>query len=492
MSSTGTGPGRESPQRPNIIWVFADQMRGQAMSCAGDPNVKTPNLDALARRGARFLHACSNYPVCVPARFTLLAGERASSRWVPTIHWRMSPAERTVAHELGDAGYATSYIGKWHLYGGDAPADTFRGIPVPRAHQGGFARWQGFEFRNNPFDTWYFVDDDPEPRRVEGYQTDGLFDLALTEIDRLASDDLPFFLALSVEPPHPPYQGPRYHENLERMTAELVEHIELRPNVDVERLAADKPWLLANWRRAYGKARGSGSAGFSDEQVLKAILMEYGRSVENLDDNIGRLVAALEAKGLWDDTIVVFFSDHGELLGSQGGQGKQLPYQESVGIPLIVAGGQLTGDRGAKGRREEQHVTVPVSIEDIFPTTLDLAGVRPASDPPGETLAPLLEPRKGTSFTRDAVFLEYVEEHRDSHKSIPTWRAIRTERYCYSITENGPWMLFDLADDPYEQHNLVADPATRALRRALHERLMDHLSRIEDPFSRIYGPSADA
>ncbi len=76
--------------------------------------------------------------------------------------------------------------------GGDAPADTFRGIPVPRAHQGGFARWQGFEFRNNPFDTWYFVDDNPEPRRIVGYQTDGLFDLAL-----------------SVEPPHPPYQGPR-------------------------------------------------------------------------------------------------------------------------------------------------------------------------------------------------------------------------------------------------------------------------------------------
>ncbi len=159
---------------------------------------------------------------------------------------------------------------------------------------------------------------------------------------------------------------------------------------------------------------------------------------------------------------------------------------------MIVAGGALTGDRGTKRQQEERLVTLPVSIEDIFPTTLDLAGVVPASHLPGASLAPLLGPAKGTSLTRDAVFLEYVEEHRYSHKSIPPWRAIRTERYCYSITQNVPWMLFDLANDSYEQHNLVADPASRGLRLTLHERLMDHLLRIGDPFARIYRLGANA
>ena len=509
MSSAERPGGPTHGRRPNIIWVFPDQMRAQAMSCAGDPNVHTPNLDALAKSGVRFANACSNYPVCVPARFTLLTGERASSRWVPTIHWRMSPAERTVAHELGEAGYATSYIGKWHLYGGDAPADAYRRIPVPRRHQGGFERWQGFEFRNDPFDTHYFANDDPEPHRIEGYQTDGLFDLALAELDRLAADERPFFLALSVEPPHPPYQGPRFGENSRAMAPHLVDRIELRPNVDVERFVAEKPWLLANWRRRRAQLTGAGkrdaglasvgaagstAAAFTDRQVLQALLLEYGQSVENVDANMGRLVHALRHKGLWEDTIILFFADHGELLGSHGTQGKQLPYQESVGIPFIVAGGRVPGER---------LVTAPVSIEDIFPTTLDLAGVDPAPHLPGASLAPLLaadgaqEPSGrsaggadggGAAFSRDAVFLEYVEEHRDSHKSIPPWRAIRTERYCYSITGEGPWMLFDLHEDPYEQKNLIADPATAEDRRELHERLMGHLAAIEDPFARTYQP----
>lgn len=488
------GPGRH--RRPNIIWVFPDQMRAQAMSCAGDPNVRTPNLDALAKSGVRFANACSNYPVCVPARFTLLTGERASSRWVPTIHWRMSPAERTIAHELGEAGYATSYIGKWHLYGGDAAGSAYRRIPVPRRHQGGFERWQGFEFRNDPFDTHYFVNDDPEPHSIAGYQTDGLFDLALAELDRFAADERPFFLALSVEPPHPPYQGPRFHENARGMAPDLVDRIELRPNVDVERLAAEKPWLLANWRRRQAQLAGAGRRGagtasvgaaatsdsdFTDRQVLQALLLEYGQSVENVDANMGRLVHALQRKGLWEDTIILFFADHGELLGSHGTQGKQLPYQESVGIPFIVGGGRVPGER---------LVTAPVSIEDLFPTTLDLASIDPAPHLPGASLAPLLAADGadggGAAISRDAIFLEYVEEHRDSHKSIPPWRAIRTERYCYSITGEGPWMLFDLREDLYEQKNLIAHPATAEARRELHERLMDHLTAIEDPFARIY------
>ena len=160
--------------RPNIVLILADQLRRSALSCAGDPNVATPHLDALAAAGVRFPSSCLTYPVCVPCRFTLMTGEYAHSRLVPTIGWRMSPVERTIADELGDAGYQTAYAGKWHLYGahprGGLPLARRRGLtPIPRAHRGGFEVWRGFEFRNDPFDTYYFVDDDPAPRPLNTF-----------------------------------------------------------------------------------------------------------------------------------------------------------------------------------------------------------------------------------------------------------------------------------------------------------------------------------
>src|SRR5918996_1591221 len=169
---------------PNILVILADQLRRDALSSFGHVDVRTPNIDSLAESGVSFINACSTYPICVPFRFSLMTGEHAHSRYVPAIDWRMSPAERTVAHEFGAAGYETAYVGKWHLYGayGVRPGVSEKDVnrtPVPRPHQGGFERWFGFELRNDPWDTCYFVDDDPEPRPIHGFQTDGLFDIAL-------------------------------------------------------------------------------------------------------------------------------------------------------------------------------------------------------------------------------------------------------------------------------------------------------------------------
>jgi arylsulfatase A-like enzyme len=153
--------GAAAASRPNVLVILCDQMRRSAMGCAGDPNVSTPHLDRLAAQGARFANACVTYPVCVPSRFTLMTGEYAHSRLVPAIGWRMSPAERTIAHELGEAGYQTAYIGKWHLFGAHPgrgrPLARKRGLtPIPRPFRGGFEYWRGFEFRNDPFDTYVF------------------------------------------------------------------------------------------------------------------------------------------------------------------------------------------------------------------------------------------------------------------------------------------------------------------------------------------------
>jgi len=441
-------PGTNDSDRPNVVVVLCDQMRRQAMGCTGDPNVETPNLDAMAADGVRFENACSTYPICVPTRFTFMTGEAAHSRYVPGIDWRMSPAERTLADEFSDAGYHTAYTGKWHLSGvhryNHSDEDVDKGVlqnrtPIPRELQGGFDRFRGFELRNGPFDTVYFENDDPTPREVEGYQTDGLVDLAVEE---LRDCERPFFQVVSVEPPHPPFVAP---EADERRLAER--EMELRPNVP----GADD--------------------GLLDD------LRSYYAMVENLDRNVGRLLEALDEEDLREDTVVVFLSDHGEMLGSHGRRAKQHPHEESVGIPFLVAGPGVEAGRA---------VTEPTCTEDWFPTLCGLAGIDPENDVPGADLTPLLSGERD-ALARPGVPLEFVAEDRPGvpYADEP-WRGFRTERYKYTVKGGPsgaePWQLFDLAEDPHEQENLVDDPDHEAVARELHGHLREHLAASTDTY----------
>ena len=158
-------------EKPNILVLMCDQLRRDALSIHGDVNLQTPHIDALATRGVRFSNACSTYPICVPFRFTFMTGEYAHSRKVPGIEYRMSPTEYTLADAFNEAGYETVYVGKWHLDGGHGrmgSALECGRTPVPRAYQGRWEKWFGFELRNAPFDTYYFEDDDPAPRPIRG------------------------------------------------------------------------------------------------------------------------------------------------------------------------------------------------------------------------------------------------------------------------------------------------------------------------------------
>ena len=195
---------------PNLIVLLSDQLRRQALGIHGDPDARTPHLDAFAQQGVRFDNACSTYPICVPFRFTLMTGEYAHVRKIPGIEYAMSTAERTLADEFNEAGYETVYVGKWHLDGGHGrlgSAVQVNRTRIPRSRQGRWQKWYGFELRNDPFDTCYFEDDDPTPKKIEEYQTDGLFQIGMDHIkDRV--DDRPFCMVISVEPPHDPFVAP--------------------------------------------------------------------------------------------------------------------------------------------------------------------------------------------------------------------------------------------------------------------------------------------
>jgi len=437
--------------RPNILIVLSDQLRRHALSCYGDPDARTPHTAQLAADGVACDQACSTYPICVPFRFTMMTGEYAHTRLVPGIEWRMSPAERTLADEFNDAGYETVYIGKWHLDGGHgrmgSAVQTNR-CPVKRAYQGRWQKWYGFELRNEPFDTCYFEDDDPTPRRIDGYQTDGLFDLGMNYLRDGRDAARPFCMVISVEPPHDPFTAPE-----ELQDAWEQRDITLPPNFEAED-DNHRNQLIRNRQR-------------------------YNAMVENLDANVGRLRSFLAAHDLADDTVLVFLSDHGELAGAHGLRAKQWPYEESVGIPLIVYDPRHSDRAGTR-------LSAPTCSEDLFPTFLGLAGLTPQNDLPGANLAPLIH-GESDQLDREGVLLEFVAELRERPPFYnAVWRGFRSERFKYTVKGDKfgaePWQFFDLKNDPYEMRNLIEDPAWADEIGRHHELLRARLEETLDPF----------
>ena len=437
--------------RPNILIVLSDQLRRHALSCYGDPDARTPHTAQLAADGVACDQACSTYPICVPFRFTMMTGEYAHTRLVPGIEWRMSPAERTLADEFNDAGYETVYIGKWHLDGGHgrmgSAVQTNR-CPVKRAYQGRWQKWYGFELRNEPFDTCYFEDDDPTPRRIDGYQTDGLFDLGMNYLRDGRDAARPFCMVISVEPPHDPFTAPE-----ELQDAWEQRDITLPPNFEAE-----------------------------DDNHRNQLIRDrqrYNAMVENLDANVGRLRSFLAEHDLADDTVLVFLSDHGELAGAHGLRAKQWPYEESVGIPLIVYDPRHSDRAGTR-------LSAPTCSEDLFPTFLGLAGLTPQNDLPGANLAPLIH-GESDQLDREGVLLEFVAELRERPPFYnAVWRGFRSERFKYTVKGDKfgaePWQFFDLENDPYEMRNLIEDPAWADEIGRHHELLRARLEETLDPF----------
>ncbi|MCG6901919.1 MAG: sulfatase-like hydrolase/transferase [Rhodobacter sp.] len=461
-------------RRPNIVVVLADQMRRDALSCAGDANLRTPHIDALAARGIRFTAANSTFPACVPFRFSMLTGQYAHSRNVPALGYRLSPAERTLGEAIAAQGYATAYIGKWHLYsaygvsGGLSLSQAAR-TPVPASHRRGFDYWRGFELRNDFYDSWIFSDDSPMPERLEGHQTDALFRKVFRYLEQDRPTDRPFFLMLSVEAPHPPFMATPEH--LARVRARGPWRG--RPNTDVAGIEFFPP----EWHDPTGPA---GAIDASDPasvaRVFEANMQAYCAMIEQIDDNMGLLDACLSGAGLRDETIVVFLSDHGELAGSHGQLGKAQPWEESVGVPFVVAGPGVV-----QGRQSE----LPVGTEDLYPTFLGLAGGVDAGLP-GENLAPLL--RGGPEPARDGVLLEFVTETRAGRGYYDeTWRGIRTRRHKYTVLGNRggarPWQLFNLQSDPFELVNLVDDADSAPMAANLHRQLAGLLVASGDDYA---------
>ncbi|HMV48367.1 MAG TPA: sulfatase-like hydrolase/transferase [Blastocatellia bacterium] len=421
----------QTRQRPNILFILPDQMRAQAVGCMGNADVKTPNIDRLAAEGMLFKQTFANTPVCCPARANLLTGKYAHRNGMVANDLRLRESETTLAELLKAAGYRTGFVGKWHLDGG--PREP--GFVPPGERRQGFDFWAAHECSHRHFDNHYFRDD-ATPIKLGKFEAEGWTDIAVEFLRQTKAQ--PFFLMLQMGPPHDPYKAPPQYEALYDPLKLMM-----RPN-----------WVEGT------------------RMGIRQDIASYYAQITAIDDQVGRLLQTLKDLRLDENTIIVFTSDHGDMLGSQGLRLKRKPWEESIRVPGII--------RYPRRIKAGQQTDAFLTHVDFAPTLLSLCGLKPLRTMQGTDLSRLMLWQ--TQHAPDSAFFQIFGPYNGDETSAG-WRGVRTAQYMYARQRKQPWVLYDLARDPYEQNNLAADPAYAQLRQAMEQRLAAWMKRTGDDWS---------
>jgi arylsulfatase A-like enzyme len=462
------------------LFVFPDQMRGTAMGFLGKEPVLTPRLDRFSAESLVLTQAASNFPVCSPYRAMLMSGKYSPANRVLGNCFTASPRGRHAAYHslplpdcelqesdrcwsdvLHDQGYSLGYVGKWHL---DMPHEPF----IVCANNTGGQAWNEWcpPHRRHGFDYWYSYGTYDEHHRPmywetdtprEGFrfvdqwspehEADRAIDYLRNEGGRFRDPEKPFALVVSNNPPHMPYHTvpDRYRERYAGIsTEELCER-------------SDIPPVGSEWGDHYRRN-----------------IRDYYAAITGVDEQFGRILDTLDELGLSDDTIVVFTSDHGECLGIHNHPDKGCPYEASMHVPFMIRW---------PGKISPRHDDLLLSTPDIYPTLIDLMGLK------GQI------PQDVQGVSHADVFLTGEGERPSSQLYLCLWhdpanpsggaRGVRTERYTYvegdQAREEARIMLFDREVDPFELHNLA--PERPDLIKCLHdEELVPWLMKTNDPF----------
>lgn len=438
--------------RPNILLLLPDQMRATAMGCDGNAQVKTPHIDRLAAEGIRFKRTYANVPVCCPARAILLTGTYPHVNGMMANDLRLREEQVTLAERLRDAGWRTGFVGKWHLDGG--PREPGYVPPGPRRQ--GFEFWAAYECHHRHFEPDYFRDS-PEKIVVPKFEPEASCDFAV-EFLRTQPRDRPFFLTVQMGPPHDPYGAPETYMK----------------QYDAATLTPDPTWVEGSETRPTPKAglrRGPLASRFVPVGGREEIAAYYA-AVTAIDDQVGRLLAVLRETGAEANTIVLFTSDHGDMLGNHGLRRKRKPHDESARVPgLLRWPGRVPAGRV---------VDTLFSHVDMAPTLLGLAGLPVPPEMQGADLSRVA--RGETEQGPDAVLLQIFVPFNPDGIARP-WRGLITREHTYARFEEAPWVLFDDQADPHQQRNLATDPSALALRERLDARLTELMRRHGDAWS---------
>lgn len=451
----------QSNKKPNIVFIFDDQLRRDAIGVFGGGfNMTTPNIDRLSSEGTNFRNSVSSCPLCTPFRGMLMTGRYPTHSGIIFNFVEASPKQNPncLANVFDKAGYDTAFIGKWHLASGfrvgdglynfhpEAEKEWIKENPnhdfvPPGPERLGYKFWQAYNFLNDFKNYWYY-EDTPQKIQTHKYETDVQFDQAIAFIEKHKDSENPFLLTIAPHPPHEPFREPP-DGYLEKVVP--PDNIKWDPNVP-----EDNP-------RSVEDVRG------------------YYAMIKNLDDNMGRLMHYLDESGLSENTILVFTSDHGEMNGSHGRLQKMVPYREAVNIPLIIRW---------PGKVPESHFIDAIHTPmDYFPTLCGLTGVEIPKEVDGADLSQVV---LGNAFPKrkDVLIANYTSnwDFLQTGTNWPEWRGVFTGRHTYVKWLTGEEELYDNAIDPYQMKNIVHDQGAFLTLQNLRSRLRTLLEKANDDF----------
>ena len=438
--------------QPNVVYIFADDMSYETIGAHGMLDIDTPNLDKLAERGASFTHAYNmgswSGAVCLASRTMLNTG-----RFV----WQAKRANQNTlvaenkmwSQRMQQAGYRTYMTGKWHVKTKpDQIFDVARNVRAGMPNQ----TPEGYDRPKDAAD--YATGWKPWDPQHGGYWKGGkhwseiVADDSVAFLSAAAKEDQPFFMYLAFNAPHDPRQSPKEY---------------------VDRYPLDRIKMPENFLPEYPHANAICGKRLRDEKLMpyprteysvKINRQEYFAIITHMDDQIGRILDALEATGKADNTYIVFTADHGLAVGHHGLVGKQNMYDHSVRVPFLVVGPNVNA--GSK-------IDAPIYLQDVVPTALELAGA-PVDGGDFKSLLPLLKNEKAGHY--DAIYGAYLDRQRMVTKG--DWKLI-------SYPTIGVERLFNLKKDPNEMNDLVNNPEYTVKLNELRTALTDLSKTMADP-----------
>lgn len=448
----GCSSNHQNPDRPNILFVFADQLRSQELSCYGGVNIETPNLDRIADEGLMMTNAFSTYPICTPFRGMLLTGLYPLHSGISNNDHPLNTELPSFTKSIKKQGYNTAYLGKWHLSG------LGREKYIPKPYRLGYDHWQALECTHDYYNSQYYDNDATESSVWEGFDAEAQTKAA-QEYIKSRETDKPFFLTLSYGPPHDPYIAPqKYVDKVDIQTLVFRENVKEHEIAD--ELQKDPRFVIPEkYIESYAKHRKK----VKDEQWVRDSYANYLAATLALDDYIGNLMETLEEEGILDNTIIVFTSDHGDHLGSHQMYGKNTPFLESTSIPFLL--------RFPSAIKRKTTSDALLSPMDMFPTILGLADLE-HSEVDGIDMSQVVTNKKADE--RDALLLMNLTHFNNTSlvNGLDTYRGVQTKQYTYARYEDGtPWLLFDNKTDPYQMNNLVGNTEYSSLIKELNVKL---------------------
>lgn len=441
-------PVNPSSKRPNVLYIFSDQHRAVSLPGEAFNQAMAPTLDRFRRENLSMDRCISNYPLCVPHRAILVSGRYPTQSQVTHNAQTLQPLVPGLGETFREAGYNTGYVGKWHLYEGE-------GKFVPKGpYRFGFEDWHAWSNTNKHYDGITFDQETGERLTIPGYQPTRMTDQALEFINKQKGGEKPWFLVLSWNPPHPPFDPPAEDRDLYPESS-----LKLRPNVrfptPADKITNPYPQLASL-------------------DTLRQAEQGYYGAISAVDKEFARLLKALDDNGMADNTLVVYTSDHGEMMGSHGHMAKQMPHEESCRVPFFVR----LPERKGHGRSSD---ALFASV-DIYPTLCGLANIPVPKHCSGRDFSNIIR-GDGKFQEPEVVFLMNEQGPATRQEvNVQTYRGVRTRTHTYAVQLDGRWCLYDNTADPYQMKNVVKDPANKALIEKLDAALIAWSKSTGDTF----------